>query len=112
MKNDRKIEFSVVFVRKAENRFFVSGRCYQGPILVNDTFTYLYQLFSHKKGNEYLNVKPLRVADQKVQITVKSIIAYKHNFEELDVGMTAELEVIGDDCSLIKPDFVLGNESK
>ncbi len=100
----REIEFSVFQVQEGKNRKIIDGRCYRGPIRLGDRFTALYRLVPVAGDDPF---GPSRKVDERaVAFTVVEIRAYGHKLGQLDPGMTARLELSGED--MVEAGFVLG----
>jgi hypothetical protein len=106
MTKENNIEFGIEYIRREADKTFIAGRCYKGPISIGDVFNSVYQLIPLK--NEEGCYGHRMENNRSVDIYVVSIKAYRHELEILDQGLTAEIEIAGEGCDLVKPRDVLG----
>lgn len=77
-------EFGVHKASFDGDRAFVAGRCFTGPIRVGAVFTQLRRFHPVQTENGI-----------PVELVVTRIIAYGHQLDEIQEGLTAELELSG-----------------
>lgn len=105
MKNE--IEFYVDHFYRKNDRFFIAGRCYKGPIRINDVFNVQYRLIPTEVDDGY--GEAVKEDEIPLTVSIKSMRAYQHDLDELDTGLTAEIELIGD-VNSVQEGFVLGRK--
>src|SRR5262245_5106396 len=112
MAPERRIEFSVELTRTQTDRIFVAGRCYHGPLRVGDVFTEAYRYIRAESFADYV-VPPPRCDDsvREFQLEVKSIFLYGRYLNQIDAGLTAELELTGDGAIPLATGDVMGGQS-
>jgi hypothetical protein len=103
-----QIEFYVAAVEDSPEGFLAIGRCYEGPIHLEDTFLFAYRLDAPRDPDGgYRRVT--RFAERQIKLTVARIEAYGKRLTELSSGSTARLLLIGDGQSVVHNDDVLGD---
>jgi hypothetical protein len=109
MTKENNIEFGTEYVRREADKTFIAGWCYRGPISIGDVFNSVYELIPLKNeegcyGHRVENNRP-------VDIYVVKMKAYGHELKEIYEGLSAEIEIAGEGCDLVKPRDVLSNVS-
>jgi hypothetical protein len=112
MATDRRIEFGVEQTRKVDDRLFVAGRCFRGPIRLGDVFT---EAFKYQPAASLADYEtPSRQLDgshREARYKVASLHCYNRYLNQIDGGLTAEIELLGDSTSSLSPGDVLGGQS-
>lgn len=96
------IEFSADIVEFEGATLVVKGRCLEGPIRTRDVFTATYGLDDPRSDT------PARVDEAPVLLRIEKISAYRRDFDEIDPGLTARLELVGVGLAEVKAGRVLG----
>jgi hypothetical protein len=104
--NPRTLEFGVSQVTPGEGVIRAAGRIHRGPLRLGDTFSVLFRYLPNQTPDGYGPF--VKTGEQSVSIKVMGIRAYQRSFDELEEGMTAELELAGDDAKALKQGDVLG----
>jgi hypothetical protein len=75
---------------EGSDRALLYGRCSKGDISVGTVFGFVYDIVfdSYETSGQNVNTR-------RVELTVDRIVAYGHELDELNEGITAELAVSG-----------------
>ncbi|MEO7330326.1 MAG: hypothetical protein ABI193_17250 [Minicystis sp.] len=96
------IEFSVDIVTGPADAPIVKGRCLKGPIKLGDVFSSTYT-FDDRRSET-----PTRVGEFSVSLRVQKMMAYRRYLDEIDEGLTAQLELVGTGGTEVKSGGILG----
>lgn len=78
-------EFGIYRVVTCDGRIVVDGRCHEGPLRRGGIFRKVYR--PDEQGNA--------IESLAVDLIVERIVAYEHEMEELDAGLTARITLRG-----------------
>lgn len=90
----KPIEFEVLIVKPQPGGVRAAGRIIEGIIHVGDIFSVAFKRTHVRTPEGY--APPIRSDDRQVSIRIEQMRAYRHDFQELEAGMTAELVLSGE----------------
>ena len=113
MQEGYRIEFSVEVIRREGDSLFIGGRCYDSPIRLGDRFSEAFRYRPVESIDDY-GQPAQRVAHSEhvIDLEVKSIKIYGINVNQIDSGLTAELQMIGSADKQLEEGEVMGGLSR
>jgi len=103
----RQIAFGVGGIEHKDIQVRVIGRCFEGPILLGDTFTVAFKRTLERLPDGY--GPGVRSDERAIALKVDTIWAYNHSLDELPPGMTGRLTLSGLGSDVLREDDVLSN---
>ncbi len=104
--NQNMIEFTIDGIQALEGRFVVGGRCVHGPIRVGDVFTLMFEVYVPKKEDVWGPAR--RLLERSIRLVVEGVESYGSSFEEVSVGVSAQLTLAGEGGEELRVGRVLG----
>lgn len=103
-----RIQFSIENLEYEDDTVLVDGRCCNGPINRGDKFESIFDITIPITDDR---CGPAIIGKRTpVSLFVKKIIAYNHDFDALDEGLTARLTLYGHGIGNLRIGMVIGSE--
>ncbi|MDJ0725345.1 MAG: hypothetical protein QNJ38_09560 [Prochloraceae cyanobacterium] len=106
------MKFIIYRVYEQEDGYLVTGICDgdsspENCLKIGDIFLKAYKNIFEKTSLKLIETKDIR----DLKLEVKKIVAYRHQLEELPLGMTAELYLTGDRTANLEEKDILSTNN-